>query len=127
MYRSIQVYSSYRIDRINEHGSVSLSDKCDGKISALLKGGSTQYAPFGGFIEVANLVGLQRVKLPNIHMLCEDDQGEKPSYQIPKNHYVVGTYLEHKLFITLENGEPKHFSDGKEDLDGKNNVVSLFN
>ncbi len=40
MYRSIQVYSSYRIDRINERGSVSLHDKCDGAISALLKGGT---------------------------------------------------------------------------------------
>ncbi|WP_394154358.1 hypothetical protein [Vibrio maritimus] len=50
----------------------------------------------------------------------------KPTYQIPKNHYVVGIYLEKKLFITLENGEPKHFSNGKEDLDGKYEVVSLF-
>jgi hypothetical protein len=127
MYRSIQVVSSYRIDRINEHGSVSLHDKCDGQISALLKGGSTKRAPFGGFIEASNLIGLQRVKIIDIHKLCEDDEGEKPTYQIPNNHYVVGTYLERKLFITLENGEPKHFSNGKEDLDSKYNVVSLFN
>ncbi|MGF1747708.1 hypothetical protein [Vibrio cionasavignyae] len=126
MFRSIQVRSNYRIDRINEHGAVDSSKREDGNINALLKSGNTHSAPFGGFIEAGNLIGLPKVKLANIAALCEDLEADKPTYNIPKDHFVVGTYLEQRLFILLKNGEPQHFIDHNVELEGKNTVVSLF-
>ncbi|WP_408742027.1 hypothetical protein [Vibrio mediterranei] len=92
----------------------------------MLKNGKTFAVPFGGFIEGSNLVGLKRVKLLHIRYLCDDEQALIPSYQIPKNHYLVGVFLERKLYVLLLDGQPKHFPDNNADFDGKNNVVRLI-
>ncbi|WP_256200731.1 hypothetical protein [Vibrio mediterranei] len=92
----------------------------------MLKNGKTFAVPFGGFIEGSNLVGLKRVKLLHIRYLCDDEQALVPSYQIPKNHYMVGVFLERKLYVLLLDGQPKHFLDNNADFDGKNNVVRLI-
>ncbi|MCY9873207.1 hypothetical protein [Vibrio barjaei] len=125
MYKSIQVVRSYRVDRINEHGPIGLNRYNDGTLEALLNSGKTFTAPFGGFIEGSNLVGLKRVKLIHIRYLCDAEQALTPSYQIPKDNYLVGVYLERKLYVLLIDGQPKHFLDNNADFDGKNNVVKL--
>lgn len=125
MYKSIHVVRSYRVEKINEYGPIGLNRYSGGTLEALLKNGRTFTAPFGGFIEGGNLVGLKRVKLLHIRYLCDDEEALKPSYQIPKDHYLVGVYLEHKLYVLLFDGQPKHFFDNNADLDGKNNVVRL--
>lgn len=125
MCKSIQVINSCRVDKINEYGVVGFNRYNDGVVEALLKNGDTYRAPFGGFIEGSNLVGLKRVKLLYIRYLCEDADALKPNYQIPKDHYVVGVYLESKLYVLLVDGQPKHFLDTAADSDGKNSVVRL--
>jgi hypothetical protein len=125
MYKSIQVINSCRLDKINEHGAVGFNQYNDGGVEALLKNGATFRAPFGGFIEGSNLFGLKRVKLLSIRYFCEDAEALKPNYQIPKDHYVVGVYLESSLYVLLVDGQPKHFLETTADSDGKNNVVRL--
>ncbi|PMO99318.1 hypothetical protein BCS89_00710 [Vibrio splendidus] len=45
---------------------------------------------------------------------------------IQKDHYVVGTYQDRKLYILLFGGEPKHHQIKGLEQDGKNNVFGLF-
>ncbi|MGL6260490.1 hypothetical protein [Vibrio sp. WXL210] len=126
MYRAIQVAASYRIDRINANGPVGNNHNNDGMIEAYLRSGSTFRAPFGGFIEAGNLVGLQRVKLINITVVCEDERAEIPSYRIPKNHYVVGVYLDNQLYVMLNKGAIIHFADKYQENDGDGTVHPIF-
>lgn len=107
MYKSIQVTNSCCVDKINEHGAVGFNRYNEGVVEALLKNGDTFRAPFGGFIEGSNLVGLKRVKLLYIRYLCEDADALKPNYQIPKYHYLVGVFLERMLYVLLFDGQPR--------------------
>lgn len=56
--------------------------------------------------------------------LCMDDKALKPVYQMPKDHYLVGVYLERKFYVLLTDGQPKNTFDTDVDFDGRNNVVS---
>lgn len=126
IYKSIHIVRSYRVDKINEHGPIGHNRHNDGTVEALLKNGKTFAVPFDGFIEGSNLVGLKRVKLLHTRYLCDDEQALIQSDQIPKNHYLVGVFLERKLYVLLIDGQPKHFLDNNADFDGKNNVVRLI-
>ncbi|WP_258182473.1 hypothetical protein [Vibrio mediterranei] len=126
MFYSIQVNDAYRIDRINVHGPIGNNKRNDGTVAALLRNGDTFKAPFGGFIEGNTMVGLRKVKLLHVRFLCEDENAMKPIYQIPKDHYLVGVYLERKLFVLLMNGEPQHHFYKDSDVESKNNVCRLF-
>ncbi|MDA0107842.1 hypothetical protein OH456_06790 [Vibrio sp. La 4.2.2] len=126
MYRSIQVTDAYRLDRMNEHGPIGSNKRNEGTLSALLKNGDTFKAPFGGFIEGENLIGLRRVKLLHVRFLCEDEDAMTPSYQIPKDHYLVGIYLEKKLYVLLVGGQPQHHFYKNAEIETNNKVCRLF-
>ncbi|MFS1466438.1 MULTISPECIES: hypothetical protein [Vibrio] len=126
MFQSIQVSSGYSIFRMNGDGPLGMNPKNDGSVDALLKRGSRFTAPFGGFIEAKNIIGLKKVKLVDIKYLCTDEEADVIEYVIQKDHYVVGTCRENKLYILLFEGKPKHHQMKGLDLDGKNNVFGLF-
>jgi hypothetical protein len=48
------------------------------------------------------------VKLVDIKYLCIDEEAETIEYVIQKDHYVVGTYQDRKLYILLFGVEPKY-------------------
>ncbi len=125
MLKSIQVQRSYRVDRINEDGPIGFGKKNSGNVSVLLKTGEFRDVPFGGFIEVSNISGLPSLKIYQVFALCDDDEAQNIDYKIPRNHYVVGTYLNGRALIQLFKGQPKHFIDNSTDDDYKNNVYSL--
>ncbi|MFS1900029.1 hypothetical protein BCU43_000730 [Vibrio lentus] len=125
MFQSIHVSAGYSTIKMNSAGPLDLSKKNKGEISALLKMGNVFRAPFGGFIETENVVGLRKVKLIDIKYLCTDVDAETIEYVIQKDHYVVGTYQDRKLYILLFNGQPKHHQLKGIDNHGKNNVISL--
>ncbi len=104
MYKSIRVIKSHRVDKINARGSIGFTKHNDGMVEALPKNGNTFRAPFGGFIEGNTVVGLKRVKLINVRYLCMDDRALKPVYQIPKDHHLVGVYVEGKFYVLLIDG-----------------------
>ncbi len=108
MFQSIHVSVGYSAIKMNSAGPLDLSKKNKGEVSALLKMGSVFRAPFGGFIEAENVVGLRKVKLIDIKYLCTDADAEVIEYVIQKDHYVVGTYQDRKLYILLFGGQPKH-------------------
>ncbi|CAK1720681.1 hypothetical protein VCRA2119O147_480031 [Vibrio crassostreae] len=126
MYHSIHVTAGYSHFKINSDGPIGVSKKNQGVIDALLKLGNRFTAPFGGFIEAENVVGLKWVKLVDIKYLCTDEEAETIEYVIQKDHYVVGTYQDRKLYILLFGGEPKHHQIKGLEQDGKNNVFGLF-
>ncbi|MDK9755633.1 hypothetical protein KIV40_09380 [Vibrio sp. D173a] len=126
MFQSIHVRLGYSVIKMNSVGPLDLSKKNKGEVSALLKMGNVFRAPFGGFIEAENVVGLRKVKLIDIKYLCTDTDAEIIEYVIQKDHYVVGTYHDRKLYILLFDGQPKHHQIKGGDHDGKNNVVGLF-
>ena len=72
------------------------------------------------------MIGLKWVKLVDIKYLCTDEEAETIEYVIQKDHYVVGTYQDRKLYILLFGGEPKHHQIKGLEQDGKNNVFGLF-
>ncbi|MCK6263863.1 hypothetical protein KP803_11345 [Vibrio sp. ZSDE26] len=126
MYQSIQVSVGFSLFKVNEQGPIGVNKNNDGKVTALLKHGNQFSAPFGGFIEAKNVIGLKRVKLIDIKYLCTDAEAEVVEYVIQKDHYVVGTYRDSRLYILLFGGDPKHHQIRGKDQDGKNNVVGLF-
>ncbi len=126
MFQSIHVSVGYSVIKMNSAGPLDLSKKNKGEVSALLKMGNVFRAPFGGFIEAENIVGLRKVKLIDIKYLCTDADAEVIEYVIQKDHYVVGTYQDRKLYILLFGGEPKHHQIKGLEQDGKNNVFGLF-
>ena len=101
MFQSIQVSVGYGIYKINSDGPIGMNTKNDGKVTALLKRGNQFSAPFGGFIEVENVIGLQKVKQIDIKYLCTDKEADVVEYVIQKDHYVVGTYRDNQLYILL--------------------------
>ncbi|MGF1696519.1 hypothetical protein L4C54_12665 [Vibrio lamellibrachiae] len=126
MFQSIQVSSGYSILKLNGSGPIGESTKSDGKIAALLKRGNQFWAPFGGFIEADNIIGLKWIKLLDIKYLCTDAEAEVVEYVIQNDHYVVGTYRDNQLYILLFGGKPKHHQLKGKEQDGKNNVYGLF-
>ncbi|OAJ95213.1 hypothetical protein [Vibrio bivalvicida] len=126
MYKSIHVSAGNSIFKINADGPASFNKRNSGKVTALLRRGNQFSAPFGGFIEAGNIIGLQRVKLINVKHLCTDADAEVVEYVIHKNHYVVGTYRNQRLYILLFEGQPKHYKVKDIVEDGKNNVIDLF-
>ncbi|WP_394246040.1 hypothetical protein [Vibrio profundi] len=126
MFQSIQVSAGYSIIKMNADGPIGMHKKNDGTISALLKLGKLFTAPFGGFIEAENVIGLKWVKLVDIKYLCTDEEAEVVEYVIQKDHYVVGTYRERKLYILLFGGMPKHHKIEGGKHDGKNNVSRML-
>ncbi|MDP2489654.1 hypothetical protein Q8W38_09930 [Vibrio splendidus] len=62
----------------------------------------------------------------DIKYLSSDDEAETIEFVIQKDHYVVGTYQDRKLYILLFGGEPKHPQIKGFEEDGKNNVYGLF-
>lgn len=111
---------------MNSDGPIGVNKKNDGTISALLKMGGHFSAPFGGFIEAGNIVGLKKVKLIDIKYLCVDDDAETIEYVLQNDHYLVGTYKDGRLFILLFEGKPKHHQIKGLEQDGKNNVYGVF-
>nr|WP_102281991.1 hypothetical protein [Vibrio lentus]MCC4838902.1 hypothetical protein [Vibrio lentus] len=59
MYQSIHVTSGYSHFKINSNGPIGVSKKNQRMIDALLKIGNRFTAPFGGFIEAKNVIGLK--------------------------------------------------------------------
>lgn len=125
MFQSIHVSVGYSAIKMNSAGPLDLSKKNTGEVSALLKMGNVFRAPFGGFIEAENVVGLRKVKLIDIKYLCTDAEAEVIEYVIQRDHYVVGTYQDQKLFILLFDGQPKHHQIKTIEKSVKNNVFSL--
>ncbi len=76
MFQSIDVSVGYSAIKLNSAGPLDLSKKNKGEVSALLKMGNVSRAPFGGFIEAENVVGLRKVKLIDIKYLCTDAYAE---------------------------------------------------
>ncbi|PMK99872.1 hypothetical protein BCT90_02900 [Vibrio lentus] len=126
MFQSIHVSLGYSAIKMNSAGPLDLSKKNKGEVSALLKMGNVFRAPFGGFIEAENVVGLKWVKLVDIKYLCTDEEAETIEYVIQKDHYVVGTYQDRKLYILLFDGQPKHHQIKGFEQDRKKNVFGLF-
>ena len=125
MFQSIHVSAGYSAIKMNSSGPLDLSKKNKGEVSALLKMGNMFRAPFGGFIEAENVVGLRKVKLIDIKYLCTDADAEIIEYVIQRDHYVVGTYQGHKLYILLFGGQPKHHQIKTIEKNVKNNVFPL--
>ncbi|MEZ8921617.1 hypothetical protein AB4270_05405 [Vibrio cyclitrophicus] len=125
MFQSIHVSLGYSAIKMNSAGPLDLSKKNTGEVSALLKMGNVFQAPFGGFIEAENVVGLRKVKLIDIKYLCTDADAKTIEYVIQKDHYVVGTYQHHKLYILLFSGYPKHHQIKTIEKNVKNNVFSI--
>ncbi|MBL4276336.1 hypothetical protein H8F10_00235 [Vibrio fluvialis] len=126
MYQTIQARSKFKIDKIGPDGPIGIGSSCDGKVDIALKGGNFFKAPFGGFLDAENVIGLRRVKVMYIRALCVDLLAEDVRYIIPNDHYVVGTYLEGKAYLLLYDGEVKHFLPKSAERDSGNNVVSLL-
>ncbi|MDF5300685.1 hypothetical protein P3697_01560 [Vibrio parahaemolyticus] len=91
----------------------------------LTTNGDWKAIPFGGFMEVGNVIGVRRLKIMDVCALCSDDDGHKIVYTIPRYHYLVGTYLNGKCFILLYDGKVKHYLDKNAEQETKNNVVWL--
>lgn len=91
-----------------------------------MKMGGRFRAPFGGFIEAGNIVGLKKVKLLDIKYLCVDEDAEAIEYVLQNDHYLIGTYKDSRLSILLFEGKPKHHQIKGFGQDGKNNVFGLF-
>jgi hypothetical protein len=47
----------------------------------------------GGFIKIANVIGIDRIQILNIKALYEDDKGNDVSYITPNDHLTVGMYM----------------------------------
>lgn len=124
MYKTIQRLVGYRICRMGPDGPCGYNCTED-KVSVLKTNGDWATVPFGGFMEVGNVVGVKRLKIMDVQALCSDDDGFEVAYMIPKHHYIVGTYLNGKCFILLYKGEIKHYLDKNAEQDIKNNVVWL--
>ena len=60
-----------------------------------------------------------------MNYLCTDLGAEVIEYVIKKDHYVVGTFQDHKLYILLFDGQPKHHQIKTIEENVKNNVFSL--
>lgn len=126
MFQSIHVRVGYSIFKMSALGPIGSNIKNKGQIDALLKHGNRFSAPFGGFIDAQNVIGLRRVKLLDVQYLCSDSNGDEIEYSIPKNHYVVGAYIEKQLCILLFLGRVRHYLMKDADQDEKNNVYGLF-
>ncbi|PMJ98918.1 hypothetical protein [Vibrio sp. 10N.261.55.A7] len=126
MYQSIQIAVGYSIFRLNDEGPIGVSKRNDGMISALLKRGDRFSAPFGGFVETKNVLGLKKVKLLDVKFLCSDREGVDVEYAIPREHYLVGGYIESRLCILLFDGKVKHYLRKDADQKDTNNVFGLF-
>ncbi|HHX8641012.1 TPA: hypothetical protein ACVO4S_003158 [Vibrio diabolicus] len=124
MYKTIQRLVGHHICRIGPDGPCSC-DSTEDNVSVLTTNGDWKAIPFGGFMEVGNVIGVRRLKIMDVCALCSDDDGHKVVYTIPRNHYLVGTYLNGKCFILLYDGEVKHYLDKNSDQNTKNNVVWL--
>ena len=70
MYQSIHVTSGYSHFKINSDGPIGISKKNQGMIDALLKLGNRFTAPFGGFIEAENVIGLKMGEAGLILNIC---------------------------------------------------------
>lgn len=124
MYKTIQRLVGHHICRIGPNGPCGC-DSTEDKVSVLITNGDWEAIPFGGFMEVGNVIGVRRLKIMDVCALCSDADGHKIVYTIPRNHYLVGTYLNGKCFILLYDGEVKHYLDKNSDQNTKNNVVWL--
>ncbi|USD68277.1 hypothetical protein J4N39_18260 [Vibrio sp. SCSIO 43136] len=107
------------------NGGLNNHKRNSGKVTVPLKAGQFTYLPFGGFLSAENVVGLRRLKVFDVRGLCIDDMGIDVRYQVPRDHYVVGTFLEGKVYLLLFDGEIRHYLIKYADSDGRNNVVSL--
>lgn len=126
MFKTIHVSRSHRIDKVGPNGAIGYHLNRDGSVKVMMKSGHYKDFPFGGFIDGANVVGLPRLKIIYVVALCSDDQAEVIVQTIPRDHYVVGTYLEGKVYVMTYHDSVKHFLRKDADQDGKNNVCSLF-
>jgi hypothetical protein len=126
MFQSIHVRVGYSIFKMSACGPIGANTKNLGQIDALLKHGNRFSAPFGGFINAENVIGLKRVKLLDVQYICSDIDAEQVEYSIPKHHYVVGTYIDKQFCILLFDGSVRHYLMKDADQDDKNNVYGLF-
>ncbi|NAX20989.1 hypothetical protein [Vibrio sp. V39_P1S14PM300] len=127
MYRTIQVNASYKIERLGPNGLIGPIGKLScGQLRVLIRGGDAKNFPFGGFLDADNVIGLQRVKVIDVKALCIDDEAQDAKYAIPSHHYVVGAYMEQKVYLLLYEGEIRHYPLKHLDTDRTNNVVTLL-
>lgn len=75
-------------------------------IPALLRNGERHFAPYRGGIDISKAGDIQRVKLVKIESWSPDDSGMGAWYDIPKNAYLVGVYLNWRYYIVLRNNRP---------------------
>lgn len=119
MYQSLEVIKGHRFIKMNSSGVVSFNPQVGPAIVEVLgKQQDIKQLPFGGFMEVGNVIdlansgakcALPRVKIVNIRNLFSDTMATQICYTVPAQHYVVGNYFESKAFVLLYEGEIRHF------------------
>ncbi|MEZ9131872.1 hypothetical protein AB4143_05165 [Vibrio breoganii] len=125
MFLSIHAQTQYRIDRINSEGAIGLGAKGESEIAVRMRNGTSRSIKFGGFLEVSNVAGIRYIKLLSIRFLCSDWEAEVIEYKIPSTHYVVGAYIDGRVFVLLWDGKPRHYKDNSLDDRYENNVISI--
>lgn len=108
-YQSIRYKHHYGNVLITASGQSNTNSLTGSTVAALLRNGNQTRRPFGGFVDVTHVAGLQRVKLIEVQALYESELGIGPHYAVPSHHYVVGVLINNQFCIALYNGQPKHF------------------
>ncbi len=112
---------------ISEEGVLHGKALTHDTIPALLRNGDLFYAKFGGTMH-DDLQLYNPVKLANITAFWWDNLGlGNPDIEIPQNHLVLGSYYNGMFYITLKNGEIRHWenADNIKPTERPNNVVHL--
>ncbi|MBY7931791.1 hypothetical protein KW447_12400 [Vibrio fluvialis] len=126
MFKTIHVSRSHRIDRVGPEGPIGTNPRNAGLVSVLMQNGRFKEFPFGGFIDGDNVIGLPKLKIVDIVAICSDDEAQAAIMHIPRDHYVVGTYLERKVYVMTHQGAVRHYLRKDADQGVNNNVCSLF-
>ncbi len=109
MFKAIQVLKDSKVVRLNSHGHIGSGKPKDrSTLTVMRKKGYTVELPFGGFIYTGNTDGLKLLKAKDIIALYTDDHAIDVVYKIPSGHYVVGVYVEGRVFILILDGQIRH-------------------
>lgn len=109
MFKTIQVLKDSYLVRLSPNGHIGMG-KAKGRttLTVMRKRGHTVQLPFGGFIYTTNTEGLKLLKAVDITALCSDDEATNVAYEIPRGHYVVGIYVDGRVFILVRDGKIIH-------------------
>jgi hypothetical protein len=110
---------------MSSDGYIGFTKNGEAEVSVLMKSGEIKNLPVGGFLHASNIHGLKRLKILNIKALCDDIEANHVTYPIPKNHFVVGSYVYGSVCILVFDGSPQHHKRNDADEDYTNNVFSL--